>query len=111
MWRVRWPQSLAPFCPREHGCPWIGILEEARETGFSCDYESVVVLTDRPALGHQPPHFQMQGVEFMRPFTVSRVLVLIAVILFVLAALRLAVPLPVELVAAGLAFWAASQLV
>ncbi len=47
----------------------------------------------------------------MRPFTVSRVLVLVAVILFVLAALRLAVPLPVELVAAGLAFWAASQLV
>ena len=55
--------------------------------------------------------FQIEGVESMRPFTISRVLVLIAVILFVLAALRLAVPLPVELVAAGLAFWAASQLV
>ena len=53
----------------------------------------------------------LKGVESMRPFTISRVFVLIAVILFVLAALRVAVPLPVELVAAGLAFWAASQFV
>ncbi len=69
-----------------------------------------IVLSWAPSSGAATT-FQIEGVESMRPFTVSRVLVLIAVILFVLAGFRLAVPLPVEPVAAGLAFWAASQLV
>ncbi len=45
----------------------------------------------------------------MPPFTASRLLILIAVIVFVLAAFHVAAP--VELVAAGLAIWAAAQLV
>ena len=46
----------------------------------------------------------------MRTFTASRLLVVIALILFVLAAFRVSV-LPVDMIAAGLAFLAASFLV
>ena len=46
----------------------------------------------------------------MPPFTVSRVLVLVAVIIFVLAAFGVGLG-SVGLVALGLAVWAASQLV
>lgn len=46
----------------------------------------------------------------MRPFTFSSVLVLLAVILFVLAAFGVGLG-PVGLVPLGLAVWAASQLV
>ena len=45
----------------------------------------------------------------MPPFTLSRVLVLIALVVFVLAAFH--VPAPVELVASGLVFYMASHLV
>jgi hypothetical protein len=46
----------------------------------------------------------------MRTFTVSRLLVVIALIIFVLAAFRVSA-LPVDMIAAGLAFLAASFLV
>ena len=46
----------------------------------------------------------------MRTFTVSRLLVVIALILFVLATFRVTA-LPVDMIAAGLAFLAASFLV
>jgi hypothetical protein len=45
----------------------------------------------------------------MPPVTFSRVLVLIAVIIFVLAAFGISAP--VSLIAVGLAVWAAAQLV
>lgn len=46
----------------------------------------------------------------MPPFTVSRVFILLAVIIFVLAAFNVALG-PVGLVPLGLAVWAAAQLV
>jgi len=47
----------------------------------------------------------------MPPLTVSRVLVLIAVIMFVLAAFGVGAGFPVLLVPLGLAIWAAASLV
>ena len=44
-------------------------------------------------------------------FTPSRILILIAVILFVLAAFNITLGGEINLIALGLAFWAAAQLV
>lgn len=47
----------------------------------------------------------------MRPFTVSSLLVLLAIVIFVLAAFNVGAGWPVGLVPLGLAVFAASQLV